>query len=103
MVLNFLKIFIAIITYVFSLTNFEYVDYLKFYIKLYIRSECSYPLSNAPLINFIKFWSLGGELDKGFYGSQYKAHIKFNYKKCIQINKQWVNEFYIIDVSLNLY
>ena len=48
MVLNFLKIFIAIITYVFSLTNFEYVDYLKFYIKLYIRSECSYPLSNPP-------------------------------------------------------
>ena len=27
-----------------------------------------YPLSNASLMNFIKFWSLGGALDKGFYG-----------------------------------
>ena len=28
-----------------------------------------YPLSNAPLLNFIKFLSLGGALDKGFYGT----------------------------------
>ena len=37
-----------------------------------------YPLSNAPLMNFIKFWTLGGALDKGFYGKYKDVRIGFN-------------------------
>ena len=38
-------------------------------------------------MNFIKFWSLGGALDKGFYGNS----------SLISVHERLFNEKYIID------
>ena len=55
-------------------------------------------MSNAPLTNFIKFWSLGGALDKGFYGilileinSSLKIVKYFNFSSILFEVWDWAN------------